>query len=146
MIETIIAKLKEYRGALLLLRDTQLSIECERQGNIELLEIYAHKILDALFKGDDEGVLTDEEIQDIITNGYMKHSSLDVPKRRQVIDKDIAKAQKLFTSKLVAEEIFGEIGKQRGAGFVNEACFYITEKNWQLIKAHYGLNRGEEGE
>jgi len=37
--------------------------------------------------------LTDEGIQDIINEGAVKYSGLDVPKQRQAIDRDIAKAQ-----------------------------------------------------
>lgn len=38
-------------------------------------------------------LLTDKEIQYIITEGVIKHSGLGIPKQRQAIDRDIAKAQ-----------------------------------------------------
>jgi len=40
----------------------------------------------------EEWKLTREEIQDIITSGYIKHNSLGVPGCRQAIDDDIATA------------------------------------------------------
>jgi len=67
MIETIKSKLREYRGSLLLLRDKGLSIEVERQGNISLIEDIAHQILDALFKGDEDELLTFNEFLIIVS-------------------------------------------------------------------------------
>jgi len=129
MIETIITKLKEYRGALLLLRDTQLSIECERQGNIELLEIYAHKILDALCKGDDEGLLTDNEITEAL-NAMLEVPDNELPTAYKVV----AKAQQLLTRKQTAEEIENIIIEERKR---------IQSQKEKLLKITPGDKRGQ---
>lgn len=52
-------------------------------------------------------LLTNEEIQEIIKEGVLKYSSLDVPFRRQAIDRDIAKRQ----DELTEQDTLKKVGK-----------------------------------
>ena len=49
-------------------------------------------------------ILTDDEIQDIINEGIVKHSGLGVPEYRQAIDRDFAIAQNKKTLLSISKE------------------------------------------
>ncbi len=71
-------------------------------------------------------ILTDEEIQNIIAEGIIKYSRLGIPKQRQAIDRDIAKAQLkkvvewLKTSAMIATRD-------------NEVGITLIKSDWQAL-------------
>ena len=74
--------------------------------------------------------LTDKQIQNILNKGIVKYSGLDIPKRRQAIDRDFCDAQ-LRQDRATIKTILDEI-EQCAQGGVCKECLCNTDEHYDL--------------